>query len=215
MRTYMLGLILAPFVALGSPAVANEQPFITAKFYKKNISLEQFRVNPRSYFRSEAAFDLIVDYVGDEIGQNLSGSQFVALMRSDRTRTRACVGTINTGSFTGTQFHWFMRKCRAGEEIVQAKVGDQWVDIFSLNCLNAVEDKSFITPSPVAYTPPPSPPRMVRSTTAIPVNTSVFLAPFMLPGCPSCNCPPAFYSGFSAGSSSVDRSTSFNTEDDR
>jgi hypothetical protein len=92
-----LAMLLAALMALFSfitPALAEEgrgKPFIAAAHYKKNISLDDFQVNPRSYFESEAAFDLIVDYVADEIGQPLTASQFVALMRDEsQTRVRDC-----------------------------------------------------------------------------------------------------------------------------
>jgi hypothetical protein len=225
MRNYMLGLVLALLVAFGSfisPAMASaEQPFITAAHYKKNISLEKFQGNPRSFFRSEAAFDLIVDYVGDEIGQKLTDAEFVALMRSDQVRTRSCTGSINTGALAGNQFSWFVRKCRPGEEIIQVLVDendDRWIDVISLNCLNAVEDQTpvIVNVAKRKFVTVPLVPeyRMVRSTTATAVNNSVFLAPFMLPGCPSC-CPPAFYGGFSTIASSVDRSTSYIIEEIR
>ncbi len=141
-----MGSVLAAPAALALEVV--EQPFITAAHYKKNISLTQWRSNIRGYFRSEAAFDLIVDYVGDEIGRPLSGSEFIALMRDEtQTRVRDCGPneSINTGALAGNQFHWFDRMCRSGEQIVQVLVNGKWIDVISLNCLNAVEDK---TPAP-------------------------------------------------------------------
>lgn len=152
----MIAMMLAALVALCSistPATAQEgrgQPFITAAHYKANITIEEFRANPRSYFRSEAAFDLIVDYVGDEIGvDNLTDAQFIALVRDgSRTRVRDCAAgeRINTGALAGSQFHWFVRGCRSGEQIVETLVNGVWIDLFSLGCLNAVEDSDPVAP---------------------------------------------------------------------
>ena len=193
MQKLMLGLVPALLMASGlvaSPAAAQEQPFIKAQFYKKNISLEQFRTSPRSYFRSEAAFDLIVDYVGDEIGQKLTDSEFIALMRSDRVQTRACTGSITTGSFAKDQFHWFDRACRAGERIVQALVGDRWIDLFSLNCLNGVEDKTPVPP-PSNKLPPPNivyaPPQYTQKmVTVTPMSGMIIGGTIMNVGCVCC-----------------------------
>lgn len=175
LHSWCLALIMAlGFSFFASSAQAREvaeQPFITAAHYKKNISLAEFRVNPRSFFRSEAAFDLIVDYVGGEIGQKLTGSQFVALMRSDQVRVRDCAVSekINTGALAGNQFHWIVRNCRQGEQIVQVLVNGRWIDVISLNCLNAVEDQTPVpppaaTPPPAAYNPPPKKCRLVPVT---------------------------------------------------
>jgi hypothetical protein len=183
MQKLLLGIAPALLMASGllaTPAYATgEQPFITAKFYKKNISLEQFRENTRSYFRSEAAFDLIVDYTADEIGQKLSDSEFIALMRSDQVRTRECIGSITTGSLLGNQFNWFTRECRYGELIVQAKVGDRWIDLFSLNCLNAVEDQ---TPVPFIAAMPVMQPQVVKTVYAQQPQTYVVTTPGMVIG---------------------------------
>lgn len=194
MQKLMLGLVPTLLMASGlmaTPAhAAAEQPFITAKFYKTNISLEQFRTSPRSYFRSEAAFDLIVDYVGDEIGQKLTDSEFIALMRSDRVKTRACTGSITTGSFAKNQFHWFDRACRSGELIVQALVGDRWIDLFSLNCLNAVEDRTPVPPPPNIL-PPPNivyvpPQQMQKIITVTPMSGMTIGGTVMTVGCVCC-----------------------------
>lgn len=176
-----LGALAAP-AAVAREVV--EQPFITAKFYKQNISLEQFRVNPRSYFRSEAAFDLIVDYVGDEIGQPLTSSQFFALVRSEQVKVRDCAAgeSINTGALAGNQFHWFVRSCRAGEQILQVQVNSKWIDVVSLNCLNAVEDKTpvlspLLTPVPsVVLSPRPQPVTTYQVIPGFTVGGLIFLA---------------------------------------
>lgn len=153
--------LLAMACVLAAPAAqareVAEQPFFKAEFYKKNITLEEFRVNPRNFFRSEAAFDLIVDYVGGEIGQPLTGSQFVALVRSDQVRVRDCPGSekINTGALAVNQFHWFVRACRSGEQILQVMVKDRWIDVMSLNCGNANEDQTPVPPPMLTYVPPP------------------------------------------------------------
>lgn len=160
-----IAALLAASMALTSltvPAQASEgggEPFITAAHYKKNISLEQFRANPRSYFKSETAFRLIVRYVGDEIWEpDLTAAEFNALMRDEKqTRVRACnVGEkINTGAYLNGQFFWFVRVCRPGEQIVQVLVKGVWKDMFSLNCLNAVEDQTPAPPPALTQAPPP------------------------------------------------------------
>jgi hypothetical protein len=139
----MVLLIFGPLQAVAAEGVV---PFIKAEYYMKNITLEQFRVNPRSYFRSESAFDLLADFVGGEIGlPDLTNAEFIALLNDDsQVRTRSCSTeeSINTGALQDDGFNWFERACRSGEEIVQIKFADVWVDVFSLNCLNAVEDKA-------------------------------------------------------------------------
>lgn len=167
---------------------AIEEPFIAAPFYKKNISLEVFKENPRQYFRSESAFDLLVDYVGDEIGQEISDAEFIALMRSDRVRARECPTTeeITTGAYDGGEFSWLNRFCREGEQITQTQVGERWLDLFSLNCLNAVEDKVPVpVPPPVVVNPPPMSQAKVRrkefSSTSTP--QSEFLSPTFVQTC--------------------------------
>lgn len=166
MRNLMMWIMLSSLMALGimlpTTASARETvvPFITAEHYMKNIALDEYRTNQRGYFRSEAAFDLLVDYVADEIGQPLTDAQFIALMRSDQVRARDCPTSevINTGALRGNQFYWFTRHCRLGEQIVQAKVHGRWIDLFSLNCLNAVEDKTPV-PSPLVFVPAPPEPQ--------------------------------------------------------
>lgn len=166
MRSLII-IVAVAMASLAAPAAqASEgrgQPFITAADYQKNISLKDFRVNPRGYFVNESAFRLIVKYVGDEIGQPLSAAQFVALVKSNQVRVRSCAASesINTGALSGDQFHWFTRGCRQGEEIVQVLATGRWIDVISLNCLNAVED-----PTPV---PPPNTPLLVSNPPATPV----------------------------------------------
>lgn len=180
MRKYML-LLAAPMalISLTAPAQASEgggEPFITAAHYKKNISLAEFRINIRSYFKSETAFRLIVRYVGDEIWKpDLSAAEFNALIRDDKqTRVRACkVGEkINTGAYLNGQFFWFVRACRPGEQIVQVLVNGVWKDMFSLNCLNAVEDQTTVPPPATGYVPPPPLPPHVVITTIVAPRTS-------------------------------------------
>ena len=188
-----LAMLLAALMALFSfavPASAQEgrgQPFITAEYYQDNISLEQFRENPRSFFRSEAAFDLIVDYVGDEIGvDNLTDAQFIALVRDgSRTRVRDCAAgeRINTGAFAGNQFHWFVRDCRSGEQIVQMLVNGVWIDLFSLGCLNAVEDPNPVAPPALTDGTPPALPQrgvvVVTTTVAPRAEEGSAIGPFL------------------------------------
>lgn len=177
---YAVPVLVVAYVS-AAPAVAAEgrgQPFITAAYYQKNITLDQFKVNPRSYFRSEDAFRLIVRYVGDEIGKpDLTAAEFIALMRDDtQTQVRACaVGErINTGAYEGGQFHWFIRSCRPGEKIVQVR----GKDMFSLNCLNAVEDKTPAPPPRFTYVTPPPPiaPQLPQKTVTV-VTTPGILVP--------------------------------------
>jgi hypothetical protein len=161
-------MVAASITALSgtSPASAEEPgtPFIKAEYWKENISHQEFKAKPRTYFRSERAFDLMVGYVSGEIGQNLTGSQFIALMRSDQVRARACSTDerITTGFLRGEEFDWETRFCRVGEQIVQYRLGDRWIDLFSLNCLNAVEDQIPVPPPTPSvafrYVPPPAPP---------------------------------------------------------
>lgn len=135
---------------MAAPSSAQEEvilPFMAAEYYQRNISLKEFNENPRLYFRSEAAFDLLVDFIADEIGRPLTGREFIALMRSDKVLVRDCSAaeTLTTGALrqedSGLDFYWFSRTCRPGEQIVQLKIDKSVVDLFSLNCLNAVEEK--------------------------------------------------------------------------
>lgn len=178
MRKYAL-LLAAPMAltSLSTPASANEgggQPFITAAHYRQNISLAEFQVNPRNYFRSEDAFRLITRYVGDEIGRpNLSAAEFNALIRdTTQTRVRVCAADerINTGAYANGQFFWFVRACRAGEQIVQVLVNGVWKDMFSLGCLNAVEDKTPARPPALNVYQPPAPP---QRTTGIVISSTI------------------------------------------
>ncbi len=176
MRKFALSL--AALTALSSsitPALASEgrgQPFITAAYYKKNITLDQFNTNGRSFFDSERKFDLIVEHVADEIGRPLSDAEFLALMKDkSQTRARNCPTSevINTGSYDNGEFHWFERNCRSGEQIVQVLVNGVWKDMFSLNCLNGAEDKTIVPPPSLTYAPPvpttPVVPRRGRGAT--------------------------------------------------
>lgn len=151
-------ILFVLIVLFGSHVEAKEDnvdPFIKKEFYKQNLPMEQFQSNPRGYFRSEAAFNLLTGFVGKEAGVSLTSAEFIALMNSDQVRIRDCPTSekINTGAFEVDQFHWFERDCRSGEQIVQVKLGDRWKDVFSLNCLNAVEDK---TPVPPPILTPPT-----------------------------------------------------------
>ncbi len=140
-----------PLALFATPAVAQTEPglpFIKAEYWKKNISLQQLRENPRQYFRSERAFDLLVEYVSGEIGQPLMGSQFIALIRSDQVGVRNCPMSeqITTGFIRGNEFDWQNRNCRKGEQIVYYLLEGRRIDLFSLNCLNGVEDKTPVLP---------------------------------------------------------------------
>lgn len=147
MRIKLLSMLVVPIVALGTfvaPASANSNivPFIRASDYKKNLSFEEFRANPRIFYRSEAAFQLSRQYAESVTGQSLTSGQFTALLQSDMVRVTQCLGNITTGAMRGEGYYWIDRPCRKGEEIIQVSVGDLWVDFISLNCLNTVEDKT-------------------------------------------------------------------------
>ena len=175
MTTSALAMSLVA-LASATPAMAQEapgvQPFITAEHYMDNISLDKFRSNPRSYFRSEAAFNLLRDYVGSEINQELTSAEFIALLRSDEyvvVRDCSMNESINTGGLywngQSWEFSWFVRSCRAGEQIIQFKLGNQRIDLISLNCLNAVEPKVTVTFEFNRRVPPAIPRRPVVSMT--------------------------------------------------
>ncbi len=134
-------------------ASALEQPFAKAEYYKKNLPFEDFAENPHIFFVSDEAFGLLVRYVSEEIGQNITKSDFVALMNSERVQVRKCPTSekITTGAYAVSEFSYFDRYCRLDEEIVQVRVNDEWRDVFSLNCLNVVVDK---TPGKVPDDPP-------------------------------------------------------------
>jgi hypothetical protein len=165
-------------------------PFIKAEHHKQNISLSEFRKNPRGYFRSDSAFNLLVGYVEQETSVAFSNSEFTALIRDDaQVRTRNCPTDeeINTGALEGDQFFWFERECRDGEQIVQLFFDDHWIDLFSLNCLNAVEDKTPV-PTPIlvrreqiVYLPPV---KRTRNTGYIPDNNVSYVPSVSIPnGC--------------------------------
>jgi hypothetical protein len=144
-------VFLVALVSFGQLSAASEPivPFIKDKFWKQNISMKEFRQSPRNYFRSEAAFHLLRDYVSDEIGVRLSSAEFIALIRDDnRINVVNCFPSeaLNVGALKGNQFDWVQRWCREGEQIVQIFYEDQWRDVFSLSCLNAVEDKTPVDP---------------------------------------------------------------------
>ncbi len=145
-------LCLSSLVFFGAKVGASEggeEPFIKKDFYQQNITLEQFQGGPRGFFRSEAAFDLLTAYVGEEVGVSLSNEEFIALIQDDsKVRARNCPTSeeIDTGALKGTEFDWLKRNCRPGEQIVQVKLGNRWKDVFSLGCLNAVEDKAQVQP---------------------------------------------------------------------
>jgi len=148
------------FIFFGTHVVAAEEalpiePFIKKEFYKQNITLEELQSDVRGKFRHEAAFDQLTKYVGGEVGKSLSGAEFTALLNDNsQVQVRNCLAgeKIKTGAIQGDQFHWFWRSCRSGEQIIQVKLGDRWIDVISLNCLNAVEDQTPV-PAPV-LTPP-------------------------------------------------------------
>jgi len=199
MRKTLLSLLAAPLalLALASPASAQNssiEPFIKAEFWKKNITLEEFRANPRSYFRSEAAFDLLVDYVADEIGQPLTDAEFIALMRSDQVRARSCPISemINTGALRGDQFYWFTRNCRSGEEIIQINLNGRWVDLISLNCLNSIEDQTPVASPIQTHTDPPSQPLVdfggEPTTSQMTPFTPQIFTPAFIGGGNACGC---------------------------
>ena len=141
-------LIFGPLHAAAEEAVT---PFIKSEYFMQNISLDDFRINPREYFRSEAAFNLLVGYVESEINQPLTNAEFIALMKdASQARARSCPTTekIRVGGLSGNHFYWFTRFCREGEEMVQLRLNDRWIDVFSLNCLNAKEDTTPV-PAPL------------------------------------------------------------------
>tara|TARA_B100002051_G_scaffold276812_1_gene328774 strand:- start:8540 stop:9271 length:732 start_codon:yes stop_codon:yes gene_type:complete len=166
----VFGASLLLVVCLTAGAAEVVVPFIKYKWYKKNISFELFRVNPRGFFRSERAFDLIVDYVRDETGfTELGDEEFNALMLDDNyVQVRNCPTSerINTGAYKPPEFDWFPRDCRTGEQIVQVKVDGVWKDMFSLSCLNAVEDKT------------PVPPQVMQALVAPPAEKLVPYIPY-------------------------------------
>jgi hypothetical protein len=189
----LMALSTAPVAAQAAPPA---EPFIKAEYWKDNISFSSFQKSPRSYFRSERAFDLLVGYVSDEIGKPLTGSQFTALMRSDQVRTRTCPTSekIMTGFLRGNDFDWEARYCRAGEAIVQYNLGGRWIDLFSLNCLNAVEDQTPVPPPPPAMTyrmevppPPPMPVRQRQRSTQVWQSPSITVGGMVMSfGCICC-----------------------------
>lgn len=196
-----VGLICSILI-LSSIAVSTAQakevviPFIKDKYWKENISLEAFRSNPREYFRSEAAFNLLAGYVESEIGKPLTNAEFIALMNdSSQTRVRDCpvTETVRVGGLEGSQFFWFSRKCRPGEEIVQIRLHNRWLDVFSLSCLNAKEDITpvpapILTPALVAASVPESLSekecRFVDEEVTQQAGLSVFISPLI----GDCNC---------------------------
>ena len=120
----------------------------------------------------EAAFNLLRDYVGSEINQELTSAEFIALLRSDEyvvVRDCSMNESINTGGLywngQSWEFSWFVRSCRAGEQIIQFKLGNQRIDLISLNCLNAVEPKVTVTFEFNRRVPPAIPRRPVVSMT--------------------------------------------------
>lgn len=57
-----------------------------------------------------------------------------------QARTTACVGTIDTMAYDAQgAIKWIQRPCYRGELLVEVKVGDSWVAIFSLACLNPLD----------------------------------------------------------------------------
>jgi hypothetical protein len=156
---HLIGVMFCLLV-FATPSVMAEEvvtPFIKDKYFKQNITLEAFRSNPREYFRSESAFNLLVGYVESEINHPLTSAEFIALMNDrNQVRSRKCPTTesVRVGGLSDDQFFWITRKCRSGEEIVQLRLNDRWIDVFSLNCLNAKEDTTPVAPPVlVAMTP--------------------------------------------------------------
>jgi len=156
-------LFCAMLISFETNAV--EEPglaFIKSEFFGENITLEQFQTNPDRYIRSEKGLDLLTDFIGGEIGiTDLTNAQFIALIRDNsQVRTRDCPTSeeITTGAIKGDGLEMNQRFCRSGEQIVQFKLGDRWIDGFSLNCLNPVRDQTPI-PAPVIVlvVPPVSP----------------------------------------------------------
>ena len=150
---HLIGVMFCLLV-FATPSVMAEEvvtPFIKDKYFKQNITLEAFRSNPREYFRSESAFNLLVGYVESEINHPLTSAEFIALMNDrNQVRSRKCPTTesVRVGGLSDDQFFWITRKCRSGEEIVQLRLNDRWIDVFSLNCLNAKEDTTPV-PAPL------------------------------------------------------------------
>ena len=185
-----LTLVISIFATSSVWSAEAVVPFIKSEFWKQNISLDDFRSNPRLYFRSESAFNQLMAYLEGRARRPISDSEFIALVRDDtQTRVRDCRPSeiINTGAMHDGGFHWFERKCRPGEQIVQFKLDGVWTDFASLNCLNAVEDKTRVQPPLLGAVPQStavSPLPIQRSTFSdiVPSGTGTFQPGLYLPG---------------------------------
>jgi hypothetical protein len=181
-------LILCPVFATAA------EPFIKAELYKTQgtaLSLESFAQNPRIYYRSEQAFQSSRQYAERVIDSSLTDVEFIALLQSDRVRTKACSGEVTTGGLLLDDYHWFQRQCYQHEEIVQVKVGGRWVDLLSLACLNPIEDKSPQLETVVVdegdVEPPSENCRWVAETETRHESGQVFInSPIILAGCSNC-----------------------------
>jgi hypothetical protein len=77
---------------------------------------------------------------------------------------------------------------------VQYNLGGRWIDLFSLNCLNAVEDQTPVPPPPPAMTyrmevppPPPMPVRQRQRSTQVWQSPSITVGGMVMSfGCICC-----------------------------
>lgn len=134
-------------------STAAENPFVKDEYYHPKggavLMLEEFRENPRSYYRSGQAYELAVKHLGRvlELDVDLTPAAFdLFLSRGELVRAVECDGVVDTESLNkdGSGVTELNRPCYSGEQLLQVWVEstEEWVDFTSLACLNPVHDRT-------------------------------------------------------------------------
>lgn len=130
----------------------------------EQVTLEELSANPRAYFRNEQSYAAFKRSFEIHLNKQMDDQAFVALLSSDRVEVRACdVSSIRTAGIDDLgRIGWINRACEEGENLIYVKVGQEWVSVAAMGCLNPL-DSLVIRPKwlPLESDPgitPPEPP---------------------------------------------------------
>lgn len=126
-------------------------------------TLEALAADPRKFFRHQMAYEVFKRGFEIQLGESLSDDALKRLLAGNKVRnTRDCVGLIYTpGVDRAGNVSWLIRACAPGEKLLELRVGNKWVAVASMGCLNLINAPVLgPVPAPLmmtggGFTPPP------------------------------------------------------------
>lgn len=107
----------------------------------EQVTLKDLAADPKAQFRSAAAYEVFKKAFEAHAHYSMTDAEFAKLLNSDRVKTEDCGGAEITAAAVDDAGNvgWIKRPCNDGEELLSFKVGNNWIIIAAMGCLNPID----------------------------------------------------------------------------